>query len=103
MLRDGSASSPLMAIGSDGTPTIEQLRTRLAAIEDTLARSRRKLADAQTLARIGSWEWDVVEDLVWWSDELYRIYALEPRSIEPTYQDFLERVHPDDRESVDVR
>jgi PAS domain S-box-containing protein len=40
---------------------------------------------------------------VWWSDELYRIYGLEPRSITPSYEDFLERVHPADRAAVDAR
>jgi PAS domain S-box-containing protein len=68
-----------------------------------LERAERQLADAQLLARIGSWEWDVAADVVWWSDELYRIYGLEPRSIVPSYEDFLERVHPADRASVDAR
>jgi PAS domain S-box-containing protein len=72
-------------------------------LEQRLARAERQLADAQLLARVGSWEWDVAANVVWWSDELYRIYGLEPRSIVPTYEDFLERVHPDDRASVDER
>ena len=75
--------------------------------EDDLAarleRAERQLADAQLLARVGSWEWDIPADRVWWSDELYRIYGLEPRSIVPSYEDFLERVHPADRASVDER
>jgi diguanylate cyclase (GGDEF)-like protein/PAS domain S-box-containing protein len=72
-------------------------------LEDELRRSERRLAEAQRLARLGSWEWDIAADAVLWSDELYRIYGLEPGSIVPSYQEFLGRVHPDDRESVDER
>ena len=60
-----------------------------------------RLAEAQELAHIGSWEWDVAADRVSWSDELYRIYGLEPQSVEVTYASFLERVHPADRALVD--
>jgi PAS domain S-box-containing protein len=78
----------------------------VSATEDLaqrLQRAERQLADAQLLARVGSWEWDIPANVVWWSDELYRIYGLEPRSIVPSYDDFLERVHPEDRASVDAR
>ena len=40
---------------------------------------------------------------MWWSDELYRIYGLEPGAIEPSYEEFLNHVHPDDRDAVDER
>jgi diguanylate cyclase (GGDEF)-like protein/PAS domain S-box-containing protein len=72
-------------------------------LEDELRRSERRLAEAQRLARLGSWEWDIAADAVLWSDELYRIYGLEPGAIVPSYEEFLARVHPDDRESVDQR
>src|SRR5215472_7445511 len=58
----------------------------------------RQLAAAQQITHIGSWEWDVRANVVTWSDELYRIYGLEPRSCEIAYESFLARVHPDDRE-----
>jgi PAS domain S-box-containing protein len=76
---------------------------RIAALETELELARRQLAEAQQLARIGSWEWDIPRNLVWWSDELFRVYGLEPRSIVPTYAKFLEHVHPDDRADVDAR
>ncbi|MCW2991065.1 MAG: sensor protein [Solirubrobacterales bacterium] len=72
-------------------------------LEADLELSRRLLADAQQLARIGSWEWDLGTNVVTWSDELYRIYGHEPGSIEVSYEAFLARVHPDDRASVDER
>src|SRR3954471_21812621 len=70
---------------------------------EELHRSRRMLAEAQALARIGSWEWDVAANLVTWSDELFRIYGYEPGAFEPTYETFLAHVHADDREAVDAR
>lgn len=76
---------------------------RIADLEAQLALSRRLLDDAQSLARIGSWEWDLVTDVVTWSDELFRIYGYEPGSVEVSYDTFLGLVHPDDRVSVDER
>ena len=76
---------------------------RLKETDAELRRSREQLLEAQTLARIGSWEWDVAADKVTWSDELFRIYGLEPGAIEPCYEGFLSRVHHEDRESVDAR
>ena len=83
--------------------SLQDLQSRIAAIEESLSRSRRQLVEAQHLSRIGSWEWDITAGTVWWSDELFRIYALEPGAIQPSYESFLDRVHPDDRESVDER
>ena len=72
-------------------------------IVEELRRSRAQLAEAQALARIGSWEWDIPANRVTWSDELFRIYGMQPGEVEPSYEGFLERVHPDDRASVDAR
>jgi PAS domain S-box-containing protein len=52
------------------------------------------------VAHVGSWEWDVLENEVEWSDELYRIYGLEPGSTRVTYQAYMDRVHPGDREAT---
>src|SRR5262249_54037006 len=61
------------------------------------ARSERRLAEAQRVAHVGSWEWDVASNRVTWSDELHRIYGLEPGQFDGTYQAFLARVYPEDR------
>jgi PAS domain S-box-containing protein len=74
--------------------------TERASVENRLERARARLAEAQEVARIGSWEWNVGADRVIWSDELYRLYGLEPQSVDLTYEGFLARVHPDDRERV---
>ena len=60
-----------------------------------------RLEEAQRLARLGSWAWDIAADVVTWSDEMYRLFGLEAQSGAVTYQGFLERVHPEDRAMVD--
>ena len=69
------------------------------AVQD-LEHSRSTLNDAQRVAHVGSWEWNVLANRVSWSDELYRIYGLDPGSVEVTFQSYLERVHPEDREGA---
>jgi PAS domain S-box-containing protein len=59
------------------------------------------LAQAQAIAHLGSWRWDVAANRLDWSDELYRIHGVEPNAFDATYEAFLERVHPDDRELVE--
>jgi PAS domain S-box-containing protein len=66
--------------------------------EGRLRRSEAQLAEAQQIARLGSWEWDLASNTVTWSDELYRIFDLRPGEFGATYEAFLERVHPEDRE-----
>ncbi|WP_205696405.1 PAS domain S-box protein [Conexibacter sp. SYSU D00693] len=73
-------------------------RARMAL--DRLADNEAKLAEAQQIARLGSWEWDVVEDRVTWSDELHRIYGVPMGSPPDAYGDALDRVHPADRSRV---
>ncbi len=68
--------------------------------EERLKQSERQLSEAQQLARIGNWVWDIPTNTVTWSDELYRIFGLEPQEFGATYEAFLERLHPDDREQV---
>jgi PAS domain S-box-containing protein len=68
--------------------------------EAALQERERQLEHTQRLAHLGSWQWEVGEDRLAWSDELFRIYGLEPRAHTPTFADYLERVHPDDRARV---
>lgn len=64
--------------------------------ERELERSRTRLDEAQRIAHLGWWEWDVASHVVSWSDELHRIYGIEPGSFEGTFEAFLARVHPED-------
>ena len=77
-----------------------ELEERVGARTADLARAQEHLEEAQHIARIGSWEWDILKDRVSWSGELYRIYGLEPSTFTASYDGFLARVHPDDVASV---
>jgi PAS domain S-box-containing protein len=68
------------------------------AHEELKMKSHAQLAEAQALARLGSWEWDIVKDTITWSDEMYRLYGLEPASGPIDYQRYQSLLHPDDRE-----
>lgn len=68
--------------------------------DERVARVMRQLTAAQAITHIGSWEWDALSNRVQWSDELYRIYGLEPQSCEITFESFLSRVHPEDRTRI---
>ena len=74
--------------------------TEQRATQERLARSEALLAQAQRVAHIGSFEWKIASNSVVWSDELHRIYGLEPGQFGGTYEAFLERVHPDDLEQT---
>lgn len=63
-------------------------------------RAGRRLAEVEALSGIGSWEWDIDEDRLHWSEQLCRVYGIEPEPRSLTFEDFLERVHPDDRDEV---
>jgi PAS domain S-box-containing protein len=63
-------------------------------------RTRIQLTTAQRLCHVGSFERNVRTGRVTWSEELYRIFGLLRGEIEPSYEAFLARVHPDDRERV---
>lgn len=77
-----------------------ELEQRIAERTHALRESDNHLRDAQAIAHIGSFQWSVAGNSLTWSDELYRIYGLDPEGPHPTYEGYLERVHPDDRERI---
>jgi len=70
--------------------------TEPRAMERQLRDERRRLAEAQRVARTGTWEWDIETDRVVWSDMLYELYDM-PLDEPLTFQSYLSMVHPDDR------
>ncbi|MGQ0536798.1 MAG: ATP-binding protein [Methanobacteriota archaeon] len=75
-------------------------RNERAAAQAALARRERQLADAEEMAHVGGFEWDVETDALSWTDELFRIFGERPKSFSPTLGDFLARVEPGDRDAV---
>lgn len=69
-------------------------------VEQALRESDHQMAEAQRLAHVGSWSWDIETDGLTWSDELFAIFGEDPKSFSPTYSAYLSRVHPDDRDST---
>lgn len=74
--------------------------TDLKRSEERLRRSEKLLVDTQGVAHLGTWEWDVSEPNATWSNELYRIYGLTPETYTPSYEAYLTKIHPDDRQRV---
>ncbi|MDX1934195.1 MAG: PAS domain S-box protein [Capsulimonadales bacterium] len=66
--------------------------------EETLRRSDARLNEAQRIARIGSWEYDIVADRITWSAEMFRLLEFAPADGEPDRHRLLDRYHPEDRE-----
>jgi len=91
------AEGEVYAIGGISTDVTEH---RLA--EEALVESEKGLKDAQRIAHLGSWELDLVNDNLVWSDEIYRMFEIDPAEFGASYEAFLNAIHPDDRESVDA-
>jgi PAS domain S-box-containing protein len=68
--------------------------------EELLKQSEVQLKEAQRIAKIGSWELDIVNNILLWSDEIYRIFEIDPNKFGASYQAFLDEIHPEDRDAV---
>ena len=92
--RDG-AGNPLRVVGThlDITERME--------IEQALRRSQVSLANAQRIVKVGSWELNLIQNELHWSDETYRIFEVERERFKTSYDAFLTLIHPDDWEYVD--
>jgi PAS domain S-box-containing protein len=82
-----------------GTVTILVTRrqVRLQQMRDALSQSRENLARAQRVAKIGSFDRDLITNAVRWSDQLYRLYGFEPGQGAENVDAVLARMHPEDR------
>jgi PAS domain S-box-containing protein len=71
------------------------------ATEEALRRSERSLGEAQAIARVGSWEWDVTTDAIVWSDQMFAIHGLRRDGSGPTrFEDVLTMIDEDDAQRV---
>lgn len=69
-------------------------------IQDELAGYKKRLSFAQTFAQAGSWEYDIAKGKLYWSEECEKLFGLKPGAFEGTFEAFIKRVHPDDRDYV---
>ncbi|AKB85212.1 PAS domain-containing sensor histidine kinase [Methanococcoides methylutens] len=101
--KDGSLAKVelnVRPIDYKGTPailTVARNVTERKEMEKALRKSEISLANAQRIAHLGNWDWDIVTNELYWSDEIYRIFGLAPNEFGATYDAFLNSVHPDDR------
>ena len=80
----------------------KQTELELVASFEKLERTQDKLLDAQRLARMGSWELDLVSRALWVSDEIYVLFDLDRSTFDGKPETLINRVHPDDREAYDT-
>jgi PAS domain S-box-containing protein len=66
--------------------------------EEALRLSEERMFKAQKMAHVGNWEWDIVNNQLYWSEEVYRIYGRDPEQFVPTFGAVREAMHPDDLE-----
>ncbi len=74
--------------------------TQLKKAEDALRESQRLIELTQHVGKVGSWSWNPNTGDLTWSQETYRLLGFKPWSITPSFEAFMERVHPEDREMV---
>lgn len=94
ILRDAQGNEEGAVVNATDITKLKQQETRLRCSESLLKA-------AQKLARIGSWELDPASNRLIWSDEVYRIFEIDPNRVGASYTNFLATVHPDDRMRVD--
>jgi len=78
----------------------EDVQKTLAELSRDLHESKARLEEAQRVASVGHWEWDLETDVVVWSDETYRIFGLSPRGRPMDLATVRSMVHPEDREPL---
>lgn len=79
-------AGPRAHTGDAGSPGDWRLRAAQSSLRET-----------QSIARLGSWDFDVATQTAEWSDETYRIIGVDPETFTPSYEAFMARIHPDDR------
>jgi len=79
----------------------EALKKAHESLEAKVKERTSELEEAQRMAHIGNWVWDIATDKAYWSDELYHIFGRNPQEFAPTYYEYLNYAHPDDRDYAD--
>jgi len=70
--------------------------------ENAQIKSESRLVEAQRIGHIGSWDLDITNNILTWSDEIYRMFEMDPKEFGASYEAFLDTIHPDDRNIVNL-
>ena len=89
VVQDASGNREFVGAGIDVTS--------IKRAEEELRGSEAYLAEAQRLSKTGSWAWSPDEDIRYWSEECYRVLSFDPHHGLPRFEDFFQRIHPDDQ------
>lgn len=76
-----------------------ELRERLQ-VEAQLRQSNQRLQDAQRIAHLGNWELDLQHNTLYWSEEIFHIFEVDPQQFSPSCEAFLSFIHPDDLDAA---
>lgn len=76
-------------------------REELKRAEEALRKSESLLAKSQSIAKIGSWSWDLQTNEFLWSDEMYRIFGLDKQTFHPSFKGLMESIYKDDRRMIE--
>jgi PAS domain S-box-containing protein len=80
---------------------VEERTKQLEKAYYLLKESENGLAEAQKMAHIGNWEWDIAAERAYWSAEMYRIFRRDLQESPLSYNEYLSYIHPDDRDCFD--
>src|SRR6188474_3294169 len=104
MVGDGGSDEALQREVLELRAQVAELQRAAARHEDTagisLAEREELLREAERVAHLGTWTWDMESGRVTWSDEMYRILGVEPGKAVPSVEAFFGAVHADDRASA---
>ncbi len=81
--------------------TTRRARRYAEVLGETVQSQKDSLEEAQAVAHVGSWQWDMTTDRIEWTDELYRIFGLDPETFGASFEAYLNAIHPDDRQLME--
>jgi PAS domain S-box-containing protein len=87
---------------AEANSRLGEANNRLGEANTRLSDANIQLLEAQRLANLGSWSWDIRQNRIGWSDQLYDIYGLAPGEFKGNFAQFIELVHPEDRMQVEA-
>jgi PAS domain S-box-containing protein len=94
-----SPDQPLLAVVANIGIQVGRVIERRRAQEE-IQNNQRQLEEAHRIARLGTWEWNMLANQLIWSNRLLELYGLDAAEFNASYEEFLARVHPDDRNQV---